>query len=1653
MNVEYYVDAHLQKFWEFFNREKSNLDKIDKSVFPWMFHFIKNNKKNKESEFLQQINDIEDKKFVFGLYETFLSNIKVYPLDKENDEKIISFFEKYFLEKKDCEEKCLNIFTFLCKYFQNKKIEIDYFYQNSSKITFIFRVFNFLNKNKEFEKMNFYINSKEVFEKFIESIDKNEISFNQLKTLIEVIHKPEFDEKLQYFDFRESKKTELINKIESKYKFILEKQNIIKECKNYLEKFPSTEDSKIKNSINLLTKDNEKPIKKFIDYVNGKNFSEKFEKLYERGLKYNKIITLKMSSIFINELENKIDKELGKLKYLEKSLLDMKKILSIETLKEMDTNILNQFLSLFEDEDELIEEINNLKKYLKYEEDTVITEKYLKYKLKDFKLMKTLNSFDQIISLFNLVQTQFYEEVNQLKEKVLELNSIEDNFEEEHLEEKIILVAKYISSFEALEPKIKLKIIPMDLISFVVNKFQENNLAKFLFDLTINDLRDITNSLAGSSLDINDIDDYMLIKTIINALKEKAGINENEEEEENKSQIVQQKTLLKDVDFLEAIPLLINEKLKGKTLEDFKNILAKCSKNQPKLLVLFENKKGFETSKEDIRNIINESTFEIYDDKEQYKNNNLIYESRYNCRCIYKEHSQQKYLKELVVLQQLASLSQNKEKEEENKILNIFIDLIESIKDILSIVEKIIYKGFPEEFYYRISIKEGNASCQNMNIEAKETTTLYEEKTSLKKLLKKINKSQIDAYKNYKFLKFFYGQQLTLFNDYLKKKVDKRLKQKEVSNLIYYIIGKKFKKVPQNFLYQSSLSSAHEFKINNEEPEQEGRSITLPNINIENDQNEEIEISTKAKDDTSSVSSGSKFLSGKEMGKKRRMIKNLSVINFYKRTSSFPLMKQGTEEEMQTIMKDMYKNVEKYLNQIMSENNITEEDIFEKSKIRNEKYKEKRGLYIFNSGQNIYKYILKFYHCLVGNDPPRFVLLLCNDETSLEEFLSFIYLAIFCPYHSLFIIAKPDKLRMDIIYEVESSIEKIYENEKNIKSYILLLFNDIGKTDIGKELLKICKSADDPKEDLRNKDNDEIITSNSGNKDYYKNIEVVISSTAGYGKSYYIQKTCKEKGLIYIPFPIGGEIKRQTIMRRLKELNLKINENKYGLHFDFSDTRQTELFEDFIFSFLIQKVYSNNENIFCYEDNVIIYIEIQNGFFNLMEKFKLFYEFNIHIIDELPKLELQEKESDFKDFEDMAYDKEKNLKSLFDIQAKNEKLNHNYLYKSDIQLVCNYLKHLEEMSKKNIFFYNLNEISGEYIGYNYIINSKYIKEEECRKLLDKYFTKNNKSYHQIDIYIKVLADQLRRFSTNFYLMIENLVLNYLSGEIRKDVIQAFLDLTNFFTAGAFDNIISEQNSCIIEQKVYYDEEEANNKAADKLSEEKPNINFNELKDKGFIFINKDGQSLTIITCASKDSDIYKRLDKLYNSTAKSKDDKEKHINIPDFTKMEKNDEYLEVIRTIVDSREDLQTIKQKLGSYVFNADNFFKMVQILLRFRAGIPVLIMGETGCGKTSLINAIAEINNYKMLTFNVHAGVNDNEIVQFMMKNNLLETDLVYDEFEDDVENLYSLGNEEDSNSISVTNFSNIILEKEKSETEDKNIKKIVFFDEFNTSNSLG
>ena len=54
------------------------------------------------------------------------------------------------------------------------------------------------------------------------------------------------------------------------------------------------------------------------------------------------------------------------------------------------------------------------------------------------------------------------------------------------------------------------------------------------------------------------------------------------------------------------------------------------------------------------------------------------------------------------------------------------------------------------------------------------------------------------------------------------------------------------------------------------------------------------------------------------------------------------------------------------------------------------------------------------------------------------------------------------------------------------------------------------------------------------------------------------------------------------------------------------------------------------------------------------------------------------------------------------------------------------------------------------------------------------------------------------------------------------------------------------------------------------------------------------------------------------------------------------------------------------------------MAIIFLRLMARIPIIIMGETGVGKTILIKYLTTLIQGKIFTFDVHAGQTQEDII---------------------------------------------------------------------------
>ena len=89
-----------------------------------------------------------------------------------------------------------------------------------------------------------------------------------------------------------------------------------------------------------------------------------------------------------------------------------------------------------------------------------------------------------------------------------------------------------------------------------------------------------------------------------------------------------------------------------------------------------------------------------------------------------------------------------------------------------------------------------------------------------------------------------------------------------------------------------------------------------------------------------------------------------------------------------------------------------------------------------------------------------------------------------------------------------------------------------------------------------------------------------------------------------------------------------------------------------------------------------------------------------------------------------------------------------------------------------------------------------------------------------------------------------------------------------------------------------------------------------------------------------------------------------------------------------DNKKSLEKDKSDKFNYVITEDNYIKMILLIYRIKADIPVIIMGETGCGKTSLIIKLSQfLNNGEELLglIHIHSGITDKEIINEMIKMN--------------------------------------------------------------------
>ena len=1349
--------------------------------------------------------------------------------------------------------------------------------------------------------------------------------------------------------------------------------------------------NKIINKIysNLKTyNENQKSLKKIMSYLY--NFNNEYQKeIIKLIIFIEKYSNTKLKNLENEEIKNYKDKYLKKA--LRKEELNQSILFnSIYENTKNRLNVKNEVEQIFFEAIKTFEE----KKNVLNENMSNIDEKTIKGITNIFKEKNDEEIKEEIEKLKNLYQINKFNDdslINNLtlllkKENIINICSLLRNFIEkmevkkekfyQNLYTIILFNSKNIGKSIINMSADLLNCFGDDLISpnnfiYILKKFAQNNKAlDFLIGKSFEDcriLQEIVNDSDDNFINADDLFHFEKCVEFMNKIRDKNELN----------QLTDYKLIQRAINLSKNKDLLFY-------FENYINHSEKISEIYNKEL------DKSEIARQKIKDICKDSIFilsnknknyfdgnykrEEAEQKENMNNKNESIDTKYQKI----EINELQELKERIQISRAISIDMNNQNVENEQL---FIELITDINKINSLLNEIYIKGYTKEIEVKISVKNSKKIFEFIK-ENKE----YNEK---EKNDDKFNEKNRDIIKDSHLIIY----NLKLLLEEIKSNQKNGYKEKIY---IRYIYGRQF-----NTIYHQYLKNIQK--------------------NIKTN-----------KDD---IPPFLQYITNNELKKK------LNRFDW-----------KDEKNEFKTII----NNLNNYIKKSLNINGISLEKIYAPSiiqkKFNNENYK---GFYLYYC-EKIEKEIFQLYKYLTGNIPIAQNVLLCNKETSKEEIESFLYRAILCKFHSCFIIGGIESLEfIPNNHLIELLKILLIKNEKKMNS-CLIIFSANKDSDTAKRLDSI--------EFTKHFEDKNIKEISSYNLDNNNNIIIISSDVSGIGKSTKIEHDILIKNKKYKYFPLGGVFTREKIIKRLRELEIN---GDSAIHLDLYDTENIDLMQDFLFSIIITKLYRQNEEIICLPKDIEIKIEIPNGFINYLEKF--------------PILTLIPRKEEHK----MKISKLEPLIIYKDVTS-NVQIVCNYL-----KLRKNNTLNDKDLDFPGITPDGIRNNKEKKTGFKTIIPAESLLQKECQFLVFDILQnlKNEKekfSYYQINSFIDVLSVQLKKFTQSYYFNAYDLSSKNNLKNIRTFIIDSFIKLTKYFTEGAFTNLIHQNINHKIIFGQYNEREDIKEGINNLAKNDHYKISFDKIDPSLVFFHEGDNPFFSIITNKTKDDDEYqkflylkncqklkgeeidkeltdykkydqlsflKELKKILNLdnpiTKKEKEEekrkKEKEKEKEENRKKEKNNKKdkknenvkknekdLKAKEEEKKGKEELLSLEEIADNYVFTADNFVKMILILIRIKSNVPVIMMGETGCGKTSLIKKLSELlnngSNKKMEILNIHAGINDDEIINFIKKIN---------------EKSKKLEEEEKSRKINYAKYNKYFEEK----------KLWVFLDEINTCKSMG
>lgn len=235
------------------------------------------------------------------------------------------------------------------------------------------------------------------------------------------------------------------------------------------------------------------------------------------------------------------------------------------------------------------------------------------------------------------------------------------------------------------------------------------------------------------------------------------------------------------------------------------------------------------------------------------------------------------------------------------------------------------------------------------------------------------------------------------------------------------------------------------------------------------------------------------------------------------------------------------------------------------------------------------------------------------------------------------------------------------------------------------------------------------------------------------------------------------------------------------------------------------------------------------------------------------------------------------------------------------------------------------------------------------------------SYHQINIYINLFVSQYSKFNDK--------LLFYENGKnVTTECIKKFSEGTKYFINGKYAQLLTKD---ILEEKNTIKSKSDYIETMTSIYQSDLNLNYSS----PLIFTIKEKMKYVELSLSDEGLKKYKN----------SKDYLEilKYIMQLE-NPLEKSDDTNNGDNSLISLMEIINK-----DNYVITHDNFRKMILILYRIIANIPVILMGETGCGKTFLIKKLNHLLNKGEETLkiiNINPTITDDILIEEMKKINL-------------------------------------------------------------------